>query len=210
MVLLPRASDGAVRWVHGQVVANRIAELTAPVGGRLLACCVYEGDAVAADQELLRIAPTAGATAAASGDRGLKGRPEAIDTIDNTLATDALVLRAPWEALVRRVHTPIEGRLVEPDEPLIELIATDGIALRFAVEEGDAMALRPGDRVQVHFGTGGASVDASGETSGIELQIERAWPELDPDTRTRRFEARLPADLNPVVGLSAQVRIVVA
>ncbi|QVL48908.1 MAG: ACR3 family arsenite efflux transporter [Thiocapsa sp.] len=210
MLLSPRASDGSVRWVQGQVVANRIAELTAPVGGRLLACNVYEGDAVEADQELLRIAPTVGAAAAASGDRGREAQPETTDAIHDTVAAEALVLRAPWQALVRRVHAPIEGRLVEPRGLLIELIATDGIALRFAVEERDAMALRPGDRVQVHFGIGGASVDASTEASGVELQIERAWPELDPDTRTRRFEARLPPDLSPVVGLSAQVRITVA
>ncbi len=219
MVSPAQASDGSARWVPGEVVANRIAELTAPVGGRLLACRVYEGDAVDAEQELLRIAPMASAARAdgrLSAERGVDARPEAADMSDASEiaeATETLVLRAPWEALVRRVHTPIEGRLIEPSELLIELIATDGIALRFAVEEADAMALRPGDTVQVHFGTGGALGDASehaSDAAGIELRIERAWPELDSDSRTRRFEARLPADLNPVVGLSARVRIAVA
>jgi len=190
MILSPRSNEGAVRWVQGQVVANRIAELSAPIGGRLASYSVYEGDAVDTDQELLRIAPTAGA---ASADQGEEAQPGTTD------AAEYWVMRAPWQGLVRHVHAPIEGRLVAPREPLIELIATDGIALRFTLEEADAMALRPGDRVAVDFG--------AGQASGIEVQIERAWPELDPDTGTRRFEARLPAELSPVVGLSAQVRV---
>ncbi len=188
MILSPDAFDASVRWVPGQVVANRIAELTAPVGGRLLSCSVYEGDAVDADQELLRIVPTAGAAGAGHGAEA----PPAAEA-------EAWVLRAPWQGLVRHVNAPIEGRLVEPRERLIELIATDGIALRFTLEEADALLLSPGDRIEARF--------SPQDTALTTLSIARAWPEIDPETRTRQFEANLPANLNMAIGLSAQVQI---
>ncbi|MFP4076686.1 MAG: HlyD family efflux transporter periplasmic adaptor subunit [Halochromatium sp.] len=187
MTLSPDAADASVRWVPGQVVANRIAELTAPIGGRLLSCSVYQGDAVDADQELLRIAPTAGA------GHGAEAPPETADD------AQAWVLRAPWQGLVRHVHAPVEGRLVQPQEALIELIATDGIALRFSLEEADALLLSPGDRIEARF--------SPQDTALTPLSIARAWPEIDPETRTRQFEANLPANLNMAVGLSAQVHI---
>ena len=88
---------------------------------------------------------------------------------------------------------------MEPREPLIELIATDGIALRFTLEEADALLLSPGDRIEARF--------SPQDTALTTLSIARAWPEIDPETRTRQFEANLPANLNMAIGLSAQVQI---
>lgn len=163
----------SANWVAGEVVADRQATLNAPISGLIRSCLVRAGDQVETDDELMRIAFADGAA--------------------------TVSLRAPWPAVVRHVHVPVEGSSVETGQPLVELIATDGFMLRFAVPESDAEALRPGDKVQVRF--------KRRQSDDVELKILRAWPELDRNTRTRSFDARLPDDLNAYVGLGALVRI---
>jgi ACR3 family arsenite transporter len=168
-----RDAVDSASWVPGEVVADRLATLNAPIAGRILTCDVRAGDCVTPEQVLMQISFANGAATVA--------------------------LNAPWQSVVRHVHVPVEGSTVETGQPLVELIAVDGFVLRFAVPEADADTLRPGDRVKVHFNRR--------TLTEVELEILRAWPEIDPETRTRFFDARLPGDLNAYIGLGAAVRI---
>lgn len=171
--------------VRGEVIAGQHAELSTPVAGFVLACRVRPGDRVAAKQELMRILPKECANLAESCD-----------------IITPVILRSPWEGVVRTVAEPVEGRAVAAGQPVIELFASDAFTLRFAVSEADAMALRPGDRVRVRFHDRAATE--------AELLILRARPELNAQTRTRTFEAAVPADLNVCAGLSVRVSVTAA
>ncbi|MCF7991235.1 MAG: organoarsenical effux MFS transporter ArsJ [Thiohalocapsa sp.] len=105
---------------------TRLAELYAPISGRIQGCSVREGDAVTAGQVLLRIVPTQ-ADAAEHG------------------------IQAPWDGAVARVHVRVEGREVAAQTLLLELFDPNSLVLRFSVDGSRASGLAIGQRVQAHF-----------------------------------------------------------
>jgi len=110
----------------GVVEPTRLAELYAPIAGRIEGCAVREGDAVTAGQVLLRIVPSAG------------------DSAEQPIA-------APWDGLVLRSHVRVEGREVPAQALLLELFDPDSVVLRFAVDGMQALGLAPGQSVQAYF-----------------------------------------------------------
>jgi predicted MFS family arabinose efflux permease len=111
---------------EGVVEPTRLAELYAPVAGRIQGCSVREGDAVTAGQVLLRIVPTA------------------TDTTEQQLA-------APWDGQVLRSHVRVEGREVPAQALLLELFDPDSLVLRFTVDGTHAFGLAAGQSVQAQF-----------------------------------------------------------
>jgi predicted MFS family arabinose efflux permease len=110
----------------GVVEPMRLAELYAPIAGRVEGCSVREGDAVTAGQVLLRIVPASG------------------DTVAQHVA-------APWDGLVLRSHVRVEGREAPAQALLLELFDPDSVVLRFAVDGMQAVGLAPGQSVQAYF-----------------------------------------------------------
>jgi biotin carboxyl carrier protein len=112
--------------VDGVVEPTRLAELYAPIAGRIQGCAVREGDAVSAGQVLLRI------------------EPAQADAVERPIA-------APWDGLVLRSHVHVEGREVPAQALLLELFDPDSLVLRFAVDGMLAVGLAPGQSVQARF-----------------------------------------------------------
>ena len=117
------------------VEPTRLAELYAPIAGRVQDCAVREGDAVTAGQALLRIVPTAA------------------DAAEHQLA-------APWDGEVLRSHVHVEGREVPAQALLLELFDPHSLVLRFSVDGSQALGLAPGQQVQAQFaGASGSPVE---------------------------------------------------
>ena len=219
------------RWltVTGTVEPTQVAGLASPAEGPVVDCRVREGDRVEAGQELVRIGRqvSAAATLAAAREE-LRQREQEFarvqelithksvsrDQLDSARtalersraalaqaeqATGDYSVRAPWVGIVSRLRVS-DGNYVAPRTPLIDLFDPTSLVLRLAVPEGDAFALAPGGRVQ-------ASFDAI-PGRRFELEIVRAWPELDRRLRTRMFEARLPEGATFAPGMFARVRAV--
>lgn len=75
----------------------------------------------------------------------------------------------------------------------------DSLVLRFSVAEAQALVLKKGHKVKATFdGLAGQE---------FELEIIRAYPDLDRKLRTRLFEASLPAN-EFIPGMFARIRVV--
>lgn len=117
-------------------------------------------------------------------------------------ASADFVIRAPWDGIVARVHVA-EGRYLAPRTALVELFDPQSLMLRFMVPEQEAFAIAVGDRVE-------ASFDAIPDKHW-NLELARAWPELDRRLRMRTFEAALPLQQAAFApGQFARVRIKIA
>lgn len=88
-------------------------------------------------------------------------------------------VRAPFAGRVAAVHVDA-GTTVSPGELLVELVSTGPLLVRFSVPEGDAGAMRVGQRVKLR-------------TAGLEHDAEvlRVGAALDPVSRALPVEGRL-------------------
>ncbi len=91
-------------------------------------------------------------------------------------------LTAPFAGVITRVFVR-PGDLVSPRAPLLEMMEATSLAIRFAVPEAQAIRVRQGARVTV-------SLDAYPEQT-FEATIDRIYPDISRDTRTRLAEARV-------------------
>ncbi len=91
-------------------------------------------------------------------------------------------MTAPFKAKITRVHVR-PGDLATPGNPLLELFDPDSLVIRFSVPEYYAAKVKPDLPLQ-------AKLDAlPGQTFGG--RVERVYPYLDPEMRTRTVEAKL-------------------
>lgn len=199
----------------GSVEPTQVATLSSPAEGPVMGCTIREGDAVAADQVLLRIGRDASAAASLAAAREeLERQTREFDRIQALVEQKALAaeqldtarsnlenaragvaraqqvssdydVSAPWPGLVSRLHVA-DGKYVAPRAPLVDLFDPASLVLRFQVPERYALAVAEGDELQARF-------DASPDQSH-RLKIVRAYPELDRRLRQRTFEASLPLD----------------
>ena len=224
----PRTFTRSVE-LTGSVEPTRVATLSSPAEGPVMDCTIREGDAVAAEAVLLRIGRDTSAAAALAAAREELERQtrefqriealveqkalaaEQLDmarsNLENARARPALArqvssdydVRAPWPGLVSRLHVA-DGKYVAPRSPLVDLFDPASLVLRFQVPEQHALAVSEGDTLHVRF-------DAFPAQSH-DLEIVRAYPELDRRLRQRTFEASLPLeahDFQP--GFFARIRM---
>lgn len=92
------------------------------------------------------------------------------------------VISAPFDGKITRVHVR-SGDLAVSRSPLVEMYSPASLIMRFSVPEVYSSAMRSGLRLE-------ATLDAfPGRT--FRGEVVRAYPQLDPVTRTRTVEAKL-------------------
>ncbi|MGL5047553.1 MAG: efflux RND transporter periplasmic adaptor subunit [Shewanella sp.] len=212
----------------GSVEPTTVASLASPAEGPIRNRAVREGDRVMVGQEILRIGRTHAAdslqSSAAEDVRKQTVNLRRIETLvkQQTLPEEKLdealsslekakaalsqakqalndyIVTAPWSGIISKVLVS-DGHFVIPRSPLVEMYDPDSLVLRFSVVEAHALALKKGDKVSAHFdGLAGKA---------FELEIIRAYPDLDRKSRTRLFEAALPAN-EFIPGMFARIRAI--
>lgn len=158
----------------------------------------YQTQLAAAQEKLqmLKAGPTV--TALAVQEALVQEAAARLDRAKAALAE--CTLTAPFNAVISRVHVR-PGDLATAKAPLLDLFEMDALVVRLGIPEAQAAEVRPGSAVVVTF-------DAMPERR-IETKIARAYPELDPRTRTRLVEAQIPAGLGAVPGMFVRVRVAV-
>ena len=146
-------------------------------------------------------------------------------------------LVAPFDAVVAQ-RTVDEGTMVGPDSPVLRLLEVPPVEARFGIPAEAAASLAVGQQVRVRVGfqrpsetapqpspvhasdTGGDNVGHWGETtrtgaaaSGTPAafhigQVVRMQPQLDPVTRTRGVDVRLPASSSSPSDQNAEMALV--
>ncbi len=113
---------------------------------------------------------------------------------------DECLLTAPFAGIITQVYVR-PGDLATPRAPLLKMMDPTSLVVRFALPETRTANIRKGAKAIIRL-------DAySGKT--FQATVERIYPRLERDTRTRLVEAKIldPVDLVP--GLFARVSVVV-
>tara|TARA_R110002050_G_scaffold48192_3_gene111962 strand:- start:12424 stop:13554 length:1131 start_codon:yes stop_codon:yes gene_type:complete len=212
----------------GTVEPTKVASLASSAEGPILNCAVREGDRVILGQEILRIGRTNAAdslqSSAAEEVRKQALNLTRIKTLvkQHTLPEEQLdevlsslekakaalsqakqtvndyIVTAPWSGVVSKVLIS-EGHFAIPRSPLVEMYAPNSLVLRFSVVEAQAFAIKKGHKVKASFdGVAGKE---------FELEIIRAYPDIDRNLHTRLFEAELPTN-EFIPGMFARIRAV--
>lgn len=199
----------------GTIEPTKVASLASPAEGPILNLVVREGDTVNLGQEILRIGRNHAAdslqSSAAEEVRKQVLNLRRIDTLvkQHTLPEEQLdeaisslekakaalsqakqalndyIVTAPWSGIISKVLVS-DGHFVIPRSPLVEMYDPDSLVLRFSVVEAQALVLKKGHKIRATFdGLAGKE---------FELEIIRAYPDLDRKLRTRLFEAALPVN----------------
>ncbi len=214
----------------GEVVPVRVAKLSSFAEGPVTFAGVREGDRVEAGTKLFVIGRSASAEAAlVSSLEELRKREaefqrasalrntgaisvEQLDVARSELEraraaaaaahqqSEDYTIHAPWSGVVGAILAR-EGNYVPPRTTLAELYDPASLVLRFAVPEEEALRVAPGMRLKVTF-------DAyPGET--FDLEVSRAYGEIDRALRLRTFEAGLTPDRTFLLGMFARLRLAV-
>jgi RND family efflux transporter MFP subunit len=100
-----------------------------------------------------------------------------VDQVSTLL--DEHVLRAPFDcAVTGRYGDP--GAYVKAGDPIVRIIATGGMLVRFAVPEDAIGSVKVKDRVRIAL-----------DTTALDGQVERISPEVEPASRTVFVEAQV-------------------
>lgn len=155
---------------------------------------VAEADRAAAELDE-KLAVSALETAGAHVDRETAG----VQRLRATLASTEL--RAPFDGTIAaRFQDP--GVMVHAGTPIVRMIRSGDLWVRFSVPEKDRTGITAGTRVDVHIET----LD-----SPLAAVVEQIAPEVDSASRMVFMEARLdvPAELKGAVqsGLTCRVRL---
>lgn len=145
---------------------------------------------------MLRTGPTA--TAVAVQEALVQESAARLEKARGTLAE--CVLQAPFDGVVSRVHVR-PGDLATARGPLLDLLEKDSLVVRFGVPEAYSAAVREGAPVALAF-------DAL-PGRRFETAVARAYPEIDPRTRTRLAEAGVDAAWGAAPGMFARVVLTV-
>lgn len=108
--------------------------------------------------------------------------------------------RAPFDALVQRVHAS-EGELAATGQPLVEVVALNGLKAVVQVPQVDAPRLRPGMTVRLEVPALGRSWPG---------EVDRLYPALDAGSRSATLAAFFPEDavaVRPGMAVQAHVEL---
>jgi hypothetical protein len=169
---------------EGVVEPTRLAELYAPIAGRIQGCSVREGDAVTAGQVLLCIVPTAG------------------DGAEQRIV-------APWGGQVLRSHVRVEGREVPAQTLLLELFDPNSLVLRFTLDAGQANASALVQTVQARFaGVPGSCIELPITRAWPALEPDTGRRVLEAQMPAQAgFPIGLPAQVQVLPAVAAQLPV---
>lgn len=111
---------------------------------------------------------------------------------------DECMISAPFTGVVTKVDVR-PGDLASARSPLLTLMETASIAVRFSVPETQSYLLTKTTPVTVRFD---ALINQE-----YTANIVRLYPEIDPRTRTRIVEAKVTESVDLVPGMFARVRL---
>ncbi len=151
---------------------------------------------VSANQELAMLEAGPTKTAVAVQESLVKEAQARLGTAQARLAE--CVIASPFAGVVSRVFVR-PGDLATARAPLLEVMDTSSLAVRFAVPESLAATIRPGAQAAI-------SLEAyPGRT--FEAKVQRVYPQVDRQTRTRTAEAVITEPVDLVPGLFARVAV---
>ncbi len=113
---------------------------------------------------------------------------------------DECTITAPFAGVVTKIDVR-PGDLAVPRSPLLTLMETASIAVRFSVAESQSYLLNKNTPVVVSF-------DAL-PNQEYTAHIVRLYPEIDSQTRTRVVEAKVDSSTGLVPGMFTRVRLTV-
>lgn len=204
------------------------ANLSSPAEGPVVFAGIREGDTVTSGQELFRIGRRDYADAALASARAeLMRQNEDFRRTEQLVKTGAVskdqldqarsnlekaragfaqaqqqsedyAVFAPWSGTVSKVLTNL-GNYVAPRTPMAEIYDPKSLVLRFAIPEDHALHVKEGLAFAARF-------DAMHDES-FDLQVERAYGDIDRRLRVRFFEAALPEGRKFIPGMFARLRV---
>ncbi len=212
----------------GSVEPCRVARLASPAEGPVVDILVREGDVVQPNEPLLFIGRKGGVDAKIVSlrevlkkekDRLRRARQlhqgefiadEQLDQVraDYEKAKAELVqaeetardytIHAPWEGVVTNLLVK-EGEFVAPREALLEMYDPSSLVIRAAVPEKHARQIVAGMQVDVHL-------DAFLQSS-FQGRVDRVYPYLDSQLRTRTLEILLDKPVHLLPGMFARLKM---
>ncbi|MBI1890827.1 MAG: efflux RND transporter periplasmic adaptor subunit [Burkholderiales bacterium] len=218
-------------YATGTVEAGITVRLTPRVAGRLIELKADEGQKVAAGQILARLddkdllASVAELEARARyaeqrqqrlqelRDKGFASRDQLQQANSDMQAARAGLARVKEQTAFMTIKAPSNGVIIRRDGEVGDFIAvsqvlfylsTENAALRIEadVDEEDIAQIQPGQKCLISTGAFPGKVFAG--------QVAQITPKGDPVARNYRVRIRLPADAPLMIGMTADVNIVVA
>lgn len=214
----------------GSVTPVRLARLASPAEGPVVSVTVREGDRVKAGEILLSIGRKQGIDALiVSLQEDLKKEEENLARIRKLVDSDAIpgeqidqartayekvraqvvqaeenardyTITAPWDGVVSHVLVK-EGEFVSPRSALIEIFDPSSLVINAAVPEKHAAGFTVGLQVDV-------SLDAY-PSDVFKGRIDRVYPYLDPQLRTRTIEIVIDKPVQLIPGMFARLNVLI-
>lgn len=231
VVAATSGSIGRSIELDGTVEAARIARMSSPAEGPIGYCNdsgVREGDRVTKGQKLICIGRDKSINALYSATQSdLKKEQDELERVKKLVENGAIPgdqlaiarakyenakaqlarveesrkdyqITAPWGGIVSKVMV-VEGDYVAPRTPLIEIFDPASLVVRFAVPEAEAQTVGVGKTLSV-------TLDAY-PGKAFSARVNRAFPKLDPGTRTRLVEAALVQKIALMPGFFARIQL---
>jgi RND family efflux transporter MFP subunit len=228
-VVLHAGTAAEIVYATGVVEPVRWAAIAPISRGRIVDRCACEGEAVAAETPILRLDDAAARAHAAElaarlqlAERALARAEELVTrrvlpaerletaealVLELTAAQaaqlaqiDDLTLRAPLDGTILRLDAEV-GEVAEPGVPLAWVGEPRPLRLTAEVNEEDIPRVRPGQRALLR-------ADAFPDQP-LEAVVDSITPMGDPTLRTYRVRLALPDDTPLMIGMTAEVNIVV-
>lgn len=228
-VILRSGTAAEIVYATGVVEPVRWAAVAAVGRARIVETCACEGETVAAGAPLLRLDDAAARARAAElearldhAERALARAVELAERrvvpVERLEAAEALVLeltaahsvqqaqideltlRAPLAGAILRMDAEV-GEVAEPGVPLAWVGEPQPLRVTAEVNEEDIPRVRPGQRVLLR-------ADAFPDRV-LEAVVDTITPMGDPVLRTYRVRMALPEDTPLMIGMTAEVNIVV-
>jgi RND family efflux transporter MFP subunit len=115
----------------------------------------------------------------------------------NERLTDYRIL-APWVGIVSQVHVR-DGDFVFVRSPLVEIFDPGSLIVRFALPENHAIDIAVGTEIEI-------TLDAYPKRT-LSGKINRVYPDIDRQTRTRLAEAKIDQKLALLPGMFARIKV---
>ncbi len=211
----------------GSVVPYRVAALSSPAEGPVAGLRVREGDRVSAGEVLLTIGRKMGVEASIVSLREeLKKEEDNLKRVRQLVESEAIpseqldqakaayekvlallvkaeetandyIITAPWPGVVSSVNVK-DGQFVSPRTALLEIYDPASMVINTEVPEDYSTEIIRGIAVEVRLDAYPGKI--------FNGKIERVYPYLDSQMRTRRVEVNIEKSVNLLPGMFARLK----